>query len=49
MDEKIKEEQSVADASAEIVPECIESDEDEGCECEQKSELEELQSKVAEL
>eukprot|EP00825_Cyclidium_porcatum_P010005 TRINITY_DN1511_c0_g1_i1.p4 TRINITY_DN1511_c0_g1~~TRINITY_DN1511_c0_g1_i1.p4 ORF type:complete len:137 (-),score=25.40 TRINITY_DN1511_c0_g1_i1:392-802(-) len=49
VDEKIKEEQNIADVSAEIVPECSENDEDVACECEKKSELEELQSKVAEL
>lgn len=49
MDEKIKEEQNISDVSAEIVPECSENDEDVACECDQKSELEELQSKVAEL
>jgi len=49
VDEKLKEEQSVSDVSAEKVPECSANDEDAACECEQKSELEELQSKVAEL
>ena len=47
MDEKVKEEQTISDLSAEIVPESC--GDDEVCECEQKSEVEELQSKVAEL
>lgn len=45
----MKEEQSISDVAVEVVPECSENDEGEGCVCEQKSELEELQSKVAEL
>ena len=47
MDEKVKEEQTISDLSAEIVPESC--GDEEVCECEQKSEVEELQSKVAEL
>ena len=47
MDEKVKEEQSIADISAEIVPECCLDE--ETLSCEQKSEVEELKAKVAEL
>jgi len=47
VDEKVKEEQTISDLSAEIVPESC--GDEEVCECEQKSEVEELQSKVAEL
>ena len=47
MDEKVKEEQTISDISAEIVPECCGDNEE--CDCAQPSEVEELQSKVAEL
>lgn len=47
MDEKIKEEQSISESSAEIVPECCEDNEE--CECEQNNEIEVLNSKIAEL
>ena len=47
MDEKIKEEQSISEPSAEIVPECCEDNEE--CECEQNNEIEVLNSKIAEL
>ncbi len=47
MDEKIKEEQSISESSAEIVPECCGDNEE--CECEQNNEIEVLNSKIAEL
>lgn len=49
MDEKVKEEQSIADVSSEVIPECSANDEGEMCACEQVSEVEVLTSKVAEL
>lgn len=47
MDEKVKEEQTISDVSAEIIPECCRDNEE--CECEQNNEVEELNSKIAEL
>lgn len=47
MDKKIKEEQSISESSAEIVPERCEDNEE--CECEQNNEIEVLNSKIAEL
>lgn len=49
MDEKLKEEQSIADISAEIVPECCLEEESEGCIADEPSEVDVLKSKLAEL
>jgi molecular chaperone GrpE len=47
VDEKVKEEQGIADISAEIIPECCKDASEESCE--QKSEVELLNEKIAEL